>query len=147
MPTRQQELQRRMIDSASSSVMSFRLLNLIKSSREVMTSGRFDTVKTVEPCDENVVATGWSNPLIIVTTAMTAEAPTNMPTSVSSVRILFERRLPPATRNDSHKDDNVTRRRGDAGMYLLSPRPRVTASPRLFIEFFRPSRSARRVWR
>ena len=61
----------------------------MKSSREVITCGRFDTVKTVEPCEENVCATVWSNPLMIVTTAITAVTPTMMPTSVSAVRSLF----------------------------------------------------------
>ena len=37
--------------------MSLRLLNLIKSSREVMTRGRLEIVNTVEPCEEKVEAT------------------------------------------------------------------------------------------
>ena len=58
-------------------------------------------VKTVEPCEENVLATLLFNPWIIVTTAITAATPTTIPISVSAVRSLFVRRLATATRNAS----------------------------------------------
>ena len=41
MPARQHAVHRRKIACASSSVMSLRLLNLMKSSRDVITCGRF----------------------------------------------------------------------------------------------------------
>src|SRR6185295_5230373 len=78
------------------------------SSRDLMICGRFEMVKTVEPCEENVVATLLSRPWMMVTTAITAATPTTMPTSVSAVRILFCRKLPSATKNASH--NAVTRK-------------------------------------
>src|SRR5688500_19029358 len=110
MPTRVQVEQSLEIASASSCVTSFRLLNLMKSSREVMICGRLETVNTVEPCDEKVVATLLSSPWIMVTTAITAATPTTIPTRVSAVLNLFARRLPTATRNDSQ---SAARRRRD----------------------------------
>src|SRR5688500_13915651 len=100
-PDFQHRVQSLKIASASSRVTSFLRLNLMKSSREVITRGRFDTVNTVLPCDENVVATVLSRPLIMVTTAITAETPTMIPTRVNAVRSLFERRLESATRRAS----------------------------------------------
>src|SRR2546423_10152935 len=105
MPVRQQVVHRRKITSASSGVTSLRRLNLRKSSREVIIIGRLETLKTVEPCEEKVEATVWSSPLMIVTTAMTADTPTTMPTSVRAVRNLFARRLDTATRNDSQSGE------------------------------------------
>jgi hypothetical protein len=70
----------------------------------VMICGRLETVKTVEPCEEKVEATVLSSPLMMVTTAMTAETPTTMPTSVSAVRSLLARSEAAATRNDSQRD-------------------------------------------
>jgi hypothetical protein len=113
-PVRQQFVHRRKIASASSSIMSLRLLYLMKSSREVITRGRFEIVKTVEPCEEKVWATVWSRPLMIVTTEMTAVTPTIMPTNVSAVRSLFCRRLDAATKNDSQSA--ATRKRGNERM-------------------------------
>src|SRR5262249_54735414 len=102
-PVRQHAVQDRKIASASSRRTSLRLLNFIKSSREVITWGRFETVKTVEPWEEKVGATGWSRPLIIVTTAITAVTPTMIPIRVRPVRNLFCRRLAAATQKASHK--------------------------------------------
>src|SRR6185369_853943 len=101
MPTRQHDVHSRAIASASSCVTSFRRLNLMKSSRDLMICGFFEIVKTVEPCEENVWATVWLRPLMIVTTEITAATPTTMPTSVNAVRSLLERRLAVATRNAS----------------------------------------------
>src|SRR5262249_6216046 len=101
MPMRQHSVHKRTMASASSSVRSFRLLYLMKSSREVITRGRFEIVNTVEPCELKVFATVWSRPLMIVTTDITAVTPTTIPISVSAVRSLFWRRLAPATRNAS----------------------------------------------
>ena len=101
MPVRQQTVQSRVMASASDSVTSLRRLKRMKSSREVMTCGRFEMVKTVEPCEEKVEATVWSSPLMMVTTAMTAATPTTTPTSVKAVRSLLARRLPSAMRSDS----------------------------------------------
>ena len=53
-PTRQQEVHSRAIASASSCVTSFRLLNLMNSSRELMICGLLEIVKTVEPWEEKV---------------------------------------------------------------------------------------------
>ena len=66
-----------------------------------MTSGRFETLKTVEPWEENAVATVLSRPLIIVITAITDVTPTITPSKVRKVRSLFARRLIRASRNDS----------------------------------------------
>ena len=57
MPVRQHAVQDLKMASASSRTTSFRLLNLMKSSREVITCGRFEIVNTVEPCEEKVEAT------------------------------------------------------------------------------------------
>ena len=91
----------REITSASSRVMSLRRLNFTKSSRDVMTSGRFATLNTVEPCDENAVATVLSRPLMIVTTAITEVTPTITPNRVRKVLKVFVRRLRIARRKDS----------------------------------------------
>ena len=61
----------------------------MNSSRDVITRGFFEMVKTVEPWEEKVWATVWSRPLMIVTTAITAVTPTMMPIRVSDVRNLF----------------------------------------------------------
>src|SRR5258708_32697624 len=100
-PTRQQAVHRRAIASSSSWVTSLRLLNFMKSSRDLMICGFLEMVNTVEPCDEKVDATVLSRPLMIVTTAITAETPTTMPLSVSEVRNLLARMLARATRNAS----------------------------------------------
>src|SRR5256714_7726679 len=100
-PVRQQSVQRRAIASASVSAMSLRRLKRMKSSREVMTCGRFEMVKTVEPCEEKVEATVWSSRLMIVTAEITAATRTTTPTSVSAVRSLFARKEASAMRNDS----------------------------------------------
>jgi hypothetical protein len=76
----------------------------MKSSREVIICGLFEMVKTVEPWEENVEATVWSRPFIMVTTAMTAETPTTIPTRVKLVRSLLARRLVSATRKDSQTE-------------------------------------------
>ena len=67
-------------------------------------------MKTVEPCEEKVLATLLSRPWMIVTTAITAATPTTIPTSVRAVRILLTRRLPTATRNDSQSGASRKRR-------------------------------------
>src|SRR6185369_7135147 len=100
-PTRQQAVQSRRIASPSSWVTSLRRLNFTNSSRDLMICGFFETVKTVEPCDENVWATVLSNPLMMVTTAITAVTPTTMPIKVRDVRSLLARRLEVATRKAS----------------------------------------------
>src|SRR6266446_1382659 len=115
-PTRQHEVHSRLIASASSLVTSLRLPNLMNSSRDLMICGFFETVKTVEPWEENVWATVLSRPLMIVTTAITAETPTTIPINVKAVLSLFERRLAVATRNASPNAASLTldreRRRG-----------------------------------
>src|SRR5437763_2130153 len=124
-PVRQQAVHSRKIASASSSLISFRLLYLMKSSREVITRGRLEIVKTVEPCEEKVCSTVWSRPLIIVTTAMTAVTPTMILNRVSAVRSLFWRRLDAATMKASHSA--ATRRAGNerrrAGKDRRLPKP------------------------
>ena len=67
--------------------------------------GRLATVNTVEPCDENVAATVWSKPLMMVTTEITAATPTTTPINVNAVRSLLARRLPSATLKDSQTDN------------------------------------------
>src|ERR1035437_2513467 len=101
MPVRLHKWHERAIASASSRVISLRWLNLMRSSRDVMTNGLFDTLKTVDPCDENAVETVESSPLMIVTTAITDVTPTITPTKVKNVRSLFARRLRSARRIDS----------------------------------------------
>lgn len=68
-----------------------------------MTSGRLETLKAVEPCEEKALETVWSSPLIIVITAITAVTPTMIPKSVKKVRNLLLRRLIKAKRKDSKK--------------------------------------------
>src|SRR4029077_13514343 len=119
-PTRQQAEQSLVMASASSKVTSLRLLNFTNSSRDLMICGFFEMVKTVEPWEEKVWATVLSNPLIMVTTAITAVTPTTIPTRVNAVRSLFERRLPVATRKASQiavsrNSEKPLRRSGSIG--------------------------------
>src|SRR5262249_61214051 len=100
-PTRQQAEHKREIASASSCVTSLRLPTVINSSRDLMICGPLETVNTVDPCEENVCATVLSRPLIIVTTAITADTPTTIPINVRAVRSLLARKLAVATRNAS----------------------------------------------